>query len=76
MLYKFFETNSFHQDPHFLGWLRRNEILPPSPDELERLYLEHDAFIQKGIEWDTEQKVMINEFNNQKKELDKKYDRS
>jgi len=37
-----------------LGWLRRNEILPPTPDELERLYLEHDAFVARGMEWDNE----------------------
>jgi len=45
VLYKFFDTNCFHQDPHFVGWLRRNEILPPTPEKLEELYLEHDAFI-------------------------------
>lgn len=22
VLYKFFDTNCFHQDPHFVGWLR------------------------------------------------------
>jgi hypothetical protein len=43
-----------HQDPHFLGWLRRNEMLPPTPEELDRLYLEHDAFVARGIEWDNE----------------------
>jgi NADH:ubiquinone oxidoreductase subunit len=54
VLYKFFGTNQFNQDPHFLGWLRRNQILPPTQEELERLYIEHDAFVQKGIEWDEE----------------------
>lgn len=23
VLYKFFDTNKFHIDPHFVGWLRR-----------------------------------------------------
>ena len=65
-----------HQDPHFLGWLRRNEMLPPTPEELDRLYLEHDAFVARGIEWDNEQKLIIEEFKQKKKELDDKYDRS
>ena len=52
VLYKFGDTNYFDQDPHFVGWLRKNEILPPTPEELERLYLEHDAFIQRALEWD------------------------
>ena len=73
VLYRFFETNRFHQDPHFLGWLRRNEILPPTPEGLERLYLEHDAFVQRAIEWDKEQEAMMDEFKNRKKELDEKY---
>lgn len=75
VLYKFFDTNCFHQDPHFLGWLRRNELLPPTPEELEKLYLEHDSFIQRGIEWDKEQQALIDEFNRKKKELDDKFDR-
>ena len=76
VLYNFPEGSSlFEQDPHFVGWLRKNEILPPTPEELERLYLEHDAFIQRGIEWDEEQQLIIEEFNNRKKELDEMYDR-
>ena len=74
-LYKFHSGSQFHQDPHFLGWLRRNEILPPTPDELERLYLEHDAFVARGIEWDNEQQAIINEFKTKKAELDKQYER-
>lgn len=58
-----------------MGWLRRNEILPPTPEELERLYLEHDAFVQKGLEWDEDQVAMIEEFKIRKAELDDKYDR-
>jgi NADH:ubiquinone oxidoreductase subunit len=44
VLYKFFENNKFHQDPHFLSWQRRQDILPPTPEALEKAYLEHDAF--------------------------------
>jgi len=30
-------------------------LIAPTPEELERLYLEHDAFVQRGLEWDNEQ---------------------
>lgn len=58
-----------------MGWLRRNEILPPTPEELERLYLEHDAFIERALQWDEEQIAIIEEFQRQKAEIDEKYDR-
>ena len=44
VMYKFFDTNKFNIDPHFISWMLRQEILPPTPEELEKLYLEHDAF--------------------------------
>lgn len=75
VIYKFFDTNNFHNDPHFIGWLRRNELLPPTPEQLEKLYLEHDAFVQRGIEWDEQQKLMIEQFKDKKKELDEIYER-
>ena len=49
VLYKFFDTNKFHIDPHFLGWLRKQELFAPTQEELEVLYLKHDEFIEKGI---------------------------
>jgi NADH:ubiquinone oxidoreductase subunit len=48
------DNNKFEQDPHFLGWLRRNEQIAPTPETLEQLYIEHDAFVERGIEWDNE----------------------
>jgi len=36
VLYKFNEqSNAFEQDVHFVGWLRRNELIAPTPEELE-----------------------------------------
>ena len=35
VLYKFFDGNRFHQDPHFQGWLTKNEMIAPTPEELE-----------------------------------------
>lgn len=49
VLYKFFDSNKFHIDPHFLGWLRKNDLLPPTPEQLEKAYLEHDAFVERGL---------------------------
>jgi hypothetical protein len=39
------------------------------------MYLEHDAFVQNGLEWDQDQVDMIEEFKIRKAELDEKYDR-
>jgi NADH:ubiquinone oxidoreductase subunit len=54
VMYKFFSNTKFNVDPHFLDWLNRREMLPPSPDELEKMYLEHDAFVARAIDWDHE----------------------
>ena len=35
VLYRFFDTNKFNIDPHFVGWLRRQELLAPTAEELE-----------------------------------------
>ena len=51
-MYKFEDGNRFHQDPHFIGWLRKNEMIAPTPEQLEQLYLNHDAFIERAIDWD------------------------
>jgi NADH:ubiquinone oxidoreductase subunit len=42
ILYKFFDTNRFNIDPHFIDWLYKRELLPPTAAELEKLYLDHD----------------------------------
>ena len=54
VLYKFFSTNKFHIDPHFQGWLHRQDTVPPTPEELQRLYLAHDEFQMKALMWDEE----------------------
>ncbi len=62
VLYKFFEHNKFHIDPHFLGWLRRNDILPPTPEALEKAYLEHDAFKERALQWDKNEELYIRQW--------------
>ena len=73
VLYKFLDKNRFITDPHFIGWLRKNELIAPTPEELEKLYLEHDAFIERGIEWDRKERIMIETYEAKRKELDEKY---
>ena len=70
VLYKWFDANKFHQDPHFIGWLRKQDVVAPTPERLEQLYLEHDAFIERGIQWDRRELQMIEEWDRKKKELD------
>lgn len=74
VLYKFFEHNKFHIDVHFLGWLRRNDILPPTPEALEKAYLEHDAFIERAIQWDKSEQLFIKEWQARKLELDQQFE--
>ena len=74
MLYKFFDTNKFHIDPHFLGWLRRNDILPPTPEALEKAYLEHDAFIERALQWDKSEELYLREWKARKAELDQQFE--
>ena len=59
VLYKFFDGNKFEQDVHFLGWLRKNEMFAPTPEELEQLYLEHDAFQERALAWDKNELKML-----------------
>ena len=70
VLYKFFDTNKFHQDVHFVGWLRKQETFAPTPEQLENLYLEHDAFVERGIEWDRKELKMIRDWEEKKKQMD------
>ena len=73
VLYKFLDGNRFHQDPHMVGWLRKNEMIAPTPEQLEQMYLDHDAFVERGLEWDRSELKMIRAWEEKKKELDEKY---
>jgi len=75
VLYKFFDTNKFHIDPHFVSWLHKQDLLPPTPEELELKYIEHEQFIQRCIAYDKEQKLIMDEWRKKKEELDKEYER-
>ena len=53
--YKFFSTNKFHIDIHFVDWLFQRTAFPPTPNELNQLYLEDDRRTQRAIEWDKQE---------------------
>lgn len=53
--YKFFSGNKFHIDVHFLDWLYHRKSLPPSPHELETLYLKDEERMKKAFEWDKQE---------------------
>ena len=50
--YKFFSTNKFHIDVHFIDWLFHRKGLPPNKYELEQLYYEDDERKRLAYEWD------------------------
>ena len=49
-------------------------MLAPTAEELEKLYLKHDAFIEKGIAWDKEQLLVIAEWERKKQLMDKQFE--
>eukprot|EP01022_Parablepharisma_sp_SALTPOND_P016183 TRINITY_DN2340_c0_g1_i1.p4 TRINITY_DN2340_c0_g1~~TRINITY_DN2340_c0_g1_i1.p4 ORF type:complete len:272 (-),score=48.56 TRINITY_DN2340_c0_g1_i1:4786-5601(-) len=59
VVYKFYEGQKFHNDPHFIGWLQYRIDRPPTPEELQLLYLEDSQRKRKALAWDTEQSVML-----------------
>jgi len=67
VLYKFFDGNQFVSDVHFISWLHRRQQLPPTPEDLERLYMTHDDFIKRGIEWDKKEKEISQLYQKNKK---------
>lgn len=38
------------------------------------MYLEHDAFIEKALQWDKNEELYLREWNARKEELDSKYE--
>ena len=49
-------------------------MLPPTPEALEQMYLEHDAFREKALQWDKNEELWIKEWEARKKELDQQYE--
>eukprot|EP00826_Nyctotherus_ovalis_P058557 TRINITY_DN8057_c0_g1_i1.p1 TRINITY_DN8057_c0_g1~~TRINITY_DN8057_c0_g1_i1.p1 ORF type:complete len:215 (+),score=75.11 TRINITY_DN8057_c0_g1_i1:48-647(+) len=64
-----FEVNHFHNDPHFVSWLHGRADRPPTPEELQFLYLVDDQRKRKAIAWDTEQELLLKAAKAKEKEL-------
>lgn len=48
-------------------------MIAPTPEQLEQLYLDHDAFVERAIEWDENELKMIKAWDDKKQELDEKF---
>ena len=55
--YKFLKNNFFNVDTHFFDWLYQKKAFPPTPNELEQLYLEDEERVQRSIEWDRQEEA-------------------
>jgi NADH:ubiquinone oxidoreductase subunit len=53
--YKFFSTNKFHIDIHFIDWLYHRTAIPPSKTELHQLYIEDENRHKLAFEWDKQE---------------------
>lgn len=49
-------------------------MLPPTPEALEKAYLEHDAFKERCLQWDKSDELYLKEWRARKEELDAKYE--
>ena len=59
VIYKFYENQHFHNDPHFVGWLNYRTDMLPSSEELQLLYLEDAQRKRKAIAWDEQQARLL-----------------
>lgn len=50
--YKFFSTNKFHIDIHFIDWLYHRTAIPPTQNELHQLYIDDEKRKRLAYEWD------------------------
>jgi hypothetical protein len=49
-------------------------MIPPTPEDLEQMYLEHDAFRERALQWDKNEDLYLREWQARKAELDAKYE--
>jgi len=49
-------------------------MLPPTPEGLEKAYLEHDAFKERALQWDKSDELYLKEWRARKLELDSKFE--
>jgi len=49
-------------------WLSRRELIPPSQEELEKMYIEQEEFERRGLEWDRKENKLIEEYKKKQKD--------
>lgn len=69
--YKFFSTNKYHIDVHFLDWLHHRVAFPPDKQELEQLYIEDEDRKQKSLRWDKEEEKKQIAYRNKLQQIGK-----
>jgi hypothetical protein len=51
--------NKWDDDPLMLSWLQKRRAVPPTQEELEKMYIEQEEFSRRGLEWDRQEQAMI-----------------
>jgi len=54
--------NKWDDDPFMLSWLQMRRMVPPTQEELEKMYIENEEFQRRGLEWDKKEKALIDEW--------------
>jgi hypothetical protein len=60
--------NKWNSDPVMLGWLERRRLNPPTQEELEQEYIDHEAFLRRGLEWDRKENATIEAYRKKRQE--------
>lgn len=55
--------NKWDEDPTMLAWLQYRRQTPPSQEELEKIYIEQEEFERRGLEYDTKQNKLLEEYS-------------
>lgn len=54
--------NKWQEDPTMQGWLQGRRENPPSQEELEKIYIQEEELVRRGIEWDKKERKLIEEY--------------
>ena len=60
--------NSWEEEPLMTSWLRRQRFTPITQEELEKMYLDQEEFIRRGLEWDRKEQALIDEWKKKQRE--------
>ena len=60
--------NTWDDDPFMLSWLQKRRLTPPTQEELEKMYIENEEFQRKGLEWDKNEKLLLEAWKNKQRE--------